>query len=109
MVTYQVVSQELHDESGVLVALLAESIKFCRMFVRYLWLVRIYLGYLLLTSNGIIKSLLSKMTRLIRGVQDLVVEDGEVEGETEADWVGWCKVGLGNFGGVLVSFEGLVG
>lgn len=48
------------------------------------------------------------MARLIRGVQDLVVEDGEVKGETKADWVGRCKVGLGNFSGVLVSFEGLV-
>jgi hypothetical protein len=26
---YQVVSQELHDEGGVLVALLAESVKLC--------------------------------------------------------------------------------
>lgn len=27
--TYQVVAQELHDESGVLVALLAQSVKLC--------------------------------------------------------------------------------
>ena len=27
--TYQVVSEELHDESGVLVALLAQSVEFC--------------------------------------------------------------------------------
>jgi hypothetical protein len=34
-------------------------------------------------------------------VQDLVVEDREVEGKTQADWVGWGELGLGNVGGVL--------
>lgn len=62
-----------------------------------------------LTSNGVIKGLLGKMASLIRRVQDLIVENGEVKGQTQADWVGWCKVGLCNFGGVLVSLEGLVG
>ncbi len=31
-----------------------------------------------LTSNGIIESLLGKMAGLVRGVEDLVVEDREV-------------------------------
>ena len=62
-----------------------------------------------LTSNGIIKGLLGKVASLIRRVQDLVVENGEVEGQAETNWVGWCKVGLRDFGGVLVSLEGLVG
>jgi hypothetical protein len=62
-----------------------------------------------LTSNGVIKSLLGEMAGLIRRIQDLIVENGEVEGQTQADWVGWCKVSLCNFGGVLVSLEGLVG
>ena len=62
-----------------------------------------------LTSNSIVESLLGKVACLIRGVQDLIVEDREVESETKADWVGWGKVGLGNFGSVLVSLEGLIG
>ena len=35
---YQVVSQELHDESRVLVALLAEGVKFCKYVrsIRYI-------------------------------------------------------------------------
>jgi hypothetical protein len=49
------------------------------------------------------------VARLVWGVEDLVIEDGEVEGETKADWVGWSKVSLGHFGGVLVCLEGLVG
>ena len=49
------------------------------------------------------------MTSLIRGVQNLVVEYREVQRKTEADWVGWCEVGLGNFCGSLVGLEGLVG
>ena len=49
------------------------------------------------------------MACLIGGVEDLVVEDGEIEGETKADWVCWCKIGLSNFGGILVSLEGLIG
>jgi hypothetical protein len=61
------------------------------------------------TSNGIIKGLLGEMARLIRRVQDLIVENGEVESETKADWVGWSKVSLGDFGSVLVGLERLVG
>jgi hypothetical protein len=49
------------------------------------------------------------MASLIGRVQDLIVENGEVKGQTQADWVGGSKIGLGNFGGVLVSLEGLVG
>lgn len=62
-----------------------------------------------LTSNSIIESLLGKVASLIWGVQDLVIENGEVEGKTKTDWVGWCKVSLSDFGCVLVSLEGLIG
>jgi hypothetical protein len=37
----------------------------------------------------------------IGGVQDLVVEDREVQGKSQADGVGGGKVGLGNIGGAL--------
>jgi hypothetical protein len=62
-----------------------------------------------LTGNCVIEGLLGKMASLIRRVQDFIVENGEVKSQTQANWVGWCKVGLCNFGGVLVSLEGLVG
>lgn len=48
------------------------------------------------------------MASLVWGVQDLVIEDREVEGETQADRVSWSKVGLGDFGSVLVRLKGLV-
>jgi hypothetical protein len=46
---------------------------------------------------------------LVGLVADLVVEDGEVQGEAETDGVGRRKLGLSNLGGSLVSLEGLVG
>lgn len=49
------------------------------------------------------------MAGLVGGVEDLVVEDGEVEGKTKADGVGGRQLSLGNLGGSLVSLEGLVG
>ncbi|KAI6772534.1 hypothetical protein HG530_003492 [Fusarium avenaceum] len=49
------------------------------------------------------------MASLIGGVEDLVVEDGEVKGETQADRVGRRKLGSGNLSSSLVSLEGLVG
>lgn len=48
------------------------------------------------------------MAGLVRGVEDLIIEDGEVEGKAKTNWVGWCKISLGNFGGVLVGLKGLV-
>jgi hypothetical protein len=105
---YQVVSQELHDEGRVLVALLTKGVKFCMICVRFIWHIK-WLNGVDPTSNSVIKGLLGKVACLIRRVEDLIVEDGEVEGKTKADWVCWCKVGLGNFGSILVSLEGLVG
>jgi hypothetical protein len=49
------------------------------------------------------------MASLVWGIEDFVVEHGEVEGKTEADWVGWGQVCLSDFGGSLVSLERLVG
>ncbi len=62
-----------------------------------------------LTSNSIIESLLGEVASLIWGVENLVVEDGEVQGKTKTDWVSWGKIALGNLGSGLVSLEGLVG
>ena len=48
------------------------------------------------------------MASLVGGIENLVVEDGEVEGKAKANRVRGRKVGLGNFGGSLVSLERLV-
>ena len=48
------------------------------------------------------------MASLIGGVENLIVEHGEVERETEPDWMRGGKVRNGNFAGRLVSLQGLV-
>lgn len=49
------------------------------------------------------------MASLVGRVEDLVVENGEVQCETETDGVGRSKVGGSNIGSSLVSLERLVG
>ena len=48
------------------------------------------------------------MAGTVGRVEDLVVEDGEVEGETETDGVGGSELGLGNVGGVLMNLLDIV-
>lgn len=62
-----------------------------------------------LTSNGVVKGQLGQVAGLVGGVQDLVVEDREVEGQAEADGVGRGEVSLGDLGGSLVGLEGGIG
>jgi hypothetical protein len=85
---YQVVTEELHDEGRVLVALLAEGIKL---------------------SNGVVEGSLGEVASLVGRVQNLVVEDREVQSKSETDGVGRGEVSLGDLSGVLVSLERLVG
>ena len=61
------------------------------------------------TSDGIVKGLLREVARLIRRVEDLVVEHGEVQSETKADRVGRGQLGCGNLARGLVGLERLVG
>ena len=63
----------------------------------------------ILTCDGIIERLFGKMASLVRSVKDLIVEDGEVEGKTKADGMGWSKVGLSNLSGRLVGLKRLIG
>jgi hypothetical protein len=49
------------------------------------------------------------LASLVGRVEDLVVENGEVQCETETDGVGRSKVGGSNIGGGLVGLERLVG
>ena len=64
---------------------------------------------LLLTSNGIIKSLLGQLASLVGRVEDLVVENGEVQGKTKADGVSGSKVLGSDLSGSLVGLKRLVG
>jgi len=77
----QVVPQELHDQGAVAVALLGERVELC---------------------NRIIEGLLSEVACAVRGVEDLVVEDGEVQREAKADGVGGGEISLGDVGGILL-------
>jgi hypothetical protein len=49
------------------------------------------------------------MAGLVGSVQDLVVEDGEVEGKTQADGVCRRELSLGDLSSGLVGIERLVG
>jgi hypothetical protein len=76
----KVVTEELHNESAVAVRLLGERVEL---------------------SNGIVESLLGQVASAVGRVQDLVVEDREVQGQTQADGVGRGELGLSNVGGRL--------
>jgi hypothetical protein len=64
---------------------------------------------LIRTGNRVVECLLGQVAGLVGGVEDLVVEDGEVQGQAEADRVGGGEIGVGNVGGRLVGLERLVG
>lgn len=49
------------------------------------------------------------MASLVGRVEDLVVENGEVKGQTQADRVGRGEFGLRDFRGALVGLERHVG
>lgn len=53
--------------------------------------------------------MLGEVASLVGGVQDLIVEDGEVESEAETDRVRGRQLGLCDLGGSLVGIERLVG
>lgn len=113
--TYEVVTEQLHDESGVLVALLAEGVELCNGCVSKIIIIKRQGRSFVfsnvkkkLTSNSIVEGLLGEVASLVGSVENLVVEDGEVEGKTQADGVGRRQLGLGNLGGSLVSLERLV-
>ena len=83
----KVVTEQLHDESRVLVALLVE---------------RVELG------DGVVEGLLGQLARGVRLLLHFVQEDGIVEREAEADRVGRRKLGC-PIGRRLVRLLRLVG
>lgn len=76
----QVVTEELHDQSAITIRLLRERVEFC---------------------NSIVKSLLGQVASSVRRVQNLVVENREIEGETKTDGVGRGKLSLRNVRSIL--------
>ena len=83
----QVVSHQLHDSSWVLVVALLNVFD---------------------VSNGIIEGGLGQLTSLLRIVLDLIIEDWEIEGQTESDWVSSLELGLGKSQGLFISLKSLV-
>ena len=77
----------LHDESTVLVAVLVQGVQL---------------------GDGVIEGLLGELARLVRAVEDLVVEHREVEGEAQPDRVGRLHLGLADLERVLVRLLGVV-
>jgi hypothetical protein len=70
----------LHDQGAVTVGFLRKRVKF---------------------GDSIIKGLLGKVTSSVRRVEDFVVEDREVQCETEANRVCRSELSLCNVGGIL--------
>lgn len=70
----------MHDQGAVAVALLGERVKL---------------------GNSIVEGLLGEVASTVGGIEDLIVEYGEVQSETEADGVGGGEISLGDFGSVL--------
>ena len=77
----EVITEELHDDGGVLVRVLRKVVEL---------------------SDGIVESLLGELAGLVGRSHDLVVEDGEVQGETKTDGVSGREL-VGNVGGSLVG------
>ena len=80
----QVISEELHDQSRILVALFGERVEF---------------------GNRIVKRLLGEVACTVGRVEDLVVEYRKVERETEADGVGGWEFSDCNVRRGLVGLE----
>jgi len=98
--TYQVVSEKLHDQGGVLIALLTQGVELCVPSA-----FETHTENTVHTSNGIIESELGKMASLVGRVEDLIVEDGEVKCQTQTDGVGRGEVSLSDLSGALVGLE----
>jgi len=75
----------LHDQCRILVRFLTQSIEF---------------------SDRIVERQLGETAGLVGRVEDLVVEDGEVQRESETDRVCGRKFGRGDGGSRFVRFEG---
>lgn len=69
----EIVPQQLHNQSAVLVRLFVECVEL---------------------GDGIVESRFGESAGLSRRVIDLVVEDGEVKRESQSNRVSWCHLCL---------------
>lgn len=60
---------------------------------------------MVLTSDSVVKRLLSEMTSLVWRVEDLVVEDGKVQRKTETDGMSRSEIGGSDLGGSFIGFQ----
>jgi len=74
----EVVSEQLHDQGGVLVRLLRQRVQL---------------------RDRVIERLLGEVTGSVGRVEDLVVEHREIEGQAQADRVRGRQVAVGDRGG----------
>lgn len=84
----EVITQKLHDQSVVLASLLGDGVN---------------------VGNSIIERLLGQLAGSLRRVENLVVEHGEVESQTQSDVVGGGQLGGGLVGSKLVCLQRLLG
>uniref|UniRef100_S4RL07 Uncharacterized protein n=1 Tax=Petromyzon marinus TaxID=7757 RepID=S4RL07_PETMA len=82
----EVVAQKLHDERGVLVGIFVEGIKL---------------------GDGVVEGRLGQLAGLLRRVLDLIVKDGEVEGQTQADGMCGLHMLLADLVGLLIGLLGV--
>mmetsp|Transcript_30500 Transcript_30500/g.85404 ORF Transcript_30500/g.85404 Transcript_30500/m.85404 type:complete len:208 (-) Transcript_30500:264-887(-) len=84
----EVVPQELHDQRAVLVRVFPESVQL---------------------RDGLVEGVLGQVARPLRGVEDLVVEHGEVQGQAQANRVRRRQLVQRDRLGLLVGHQGLLG
>ena len=98
----EVIAEELHDEGRVPGCLVFDGNVGVNSLVRLL-------GKGVELGDSVIKGLLGEVASAVGRVEDLVVEDGKVQGETETDGVRRGEFRHGNVGSGLVGLERLVG
>merc|ERR1719201_2300520 len=84
----QVVTEELHDEGGVLVRLLGNIVE---------------------VANGALEGVLCHVAGFLWLLHDFVLEDRVVQNQAKANWVCGCKIGSGNFQGLAIGCIGILG
>jgi len=80
----KVITEELHDERGILVAFFVKGVQLC---------------------NGIVEGLLSNLAGLLGLVHDFIVKYGEIQSKTKTNWVCRLELSSADVSGTLVSIQ----